>query len=186
MNAEWPPRVQALPEHPLAPRKDVTLEAPPVPEASFAAGRLAAQDKAPRSQPGADVTHEPAQAVVFDPRNPSGRTRADALFDVKDEDLERALRTARQKAALTGTMIFVLILLSFTPFAWSRIALGAAIGSAAGIAALSWTDGPGSWCLCCAFGSLTLLPLISGPFIFVIIGAAGASGWLMGLLRDET
>ena len=179
----WPPRPAELLSHALAPLEDLSLDmaAVPAPRPEFAAGKLEGH---PAARIAGDPVDRAARAVAFDSKNPSGRSRCDRLFDVRDEDFAAEKRALTWKGALIGTGIFLLPVILVMTFTWTAAARAAVAGAIVGVVAARWFDGAVGWSAACLVGSAMLLPLVSGPPFFVLAGFLCGLGWLAGFLRE--
>lgn len=154
-----------------------------MPEPEFAPGRLADHPASRRTDRGSEGT---GRAVVFDPKNPTGRTAHDRLFDAREEDFTARMRAVYRVGALKGAGLFVFAAFVFLPFDWIGTARVALAGGVAGAVAVRWGDSAGGWCAACTLGSALIYTLMPGPPFFVIAGFLGAMGWLIGFVREAS
>lgn len=180
----WPPRPDQVPRFKYAAADaaelHLGLDTTPPEEPSFAPSRLSACEQT-KVEVGVDsATH----VVVFDPRNPSGRTRRDEILDANDDDFHRRHRRRQRQSALAGTFIFVLCIGAFFRPTLFHFALATSLGTIAGITAERLGDRSETWLLACLVGGLALSPLMAGPQAFLVIGGLAAGGWLTGFVRE--
>lgn len=180
----WPPRPDHVPKlkYTAADAESLHLapDTRPPEEPSFTPSKLSACAQTSVEIEASSANH----AVVFDPKNPSGRTRRDELFDANDDDFDRRRRQARRQSALAGTFLFIVCIGAFFRPTVPHFALATALGTAAGITAEAMGDRSETWLVASLLGGLALAPLISGPAAFMLIGALAAGGWLTGFVRE--
>ena len=155
---------------------DEDCRPPEVPE--FTPGRIAA--KAGHKV----VPDAPPAAVVYDRKNPSGRTRADRVLRPTDEDrVERIRLKHRNAAAMGATASGLLVLLLMSPALLHWLVIVAA-GALSGWLAYDFGDSEISWA--CSLG-LVGIPAafhhgLGGALVaFLFLAAAG---WFIGFVRD--
>ncbi len=178
----WPPRIANPPklpfssDEPLGLAIDEDCRPPEVPE--FTPGRLVAKA-------GAKVEPEAAPAaVVYDRRNPSGRTRGDRILRPTDEDREARLFIKRRNAAAmaaTATGLLVLLLMAPSLLYWIGLVC---VGGACGWLSYDLGDSEISWA--CSLG-LVGIPTgwnhgLGGMVVAFFFMAA--AGWFIGFVRD--
>jgi hypothetical protein len=183
----WPPPLVEAQRLRMVPEREAPLElAPsslPVPEPEFTPTRLPLQA---HRQPEEERT---VQAVVYDRKNPSGRTRRDRVLRPNEQERAQEQVARRLRAAACGLLAVAAttpVLASPSAGGWILMAVG---GALAGVAALETMDSEVSWGITMAIlGSL--LGVFYGPaglsiFQAMIAGLVfGLSGWLTGKLRE--
>lgn len=196
----WPPRAaDPLPPESAALRALQGADAEPLalildeavlPEESheFQPGRLAqeAMTGPCRSALGsAPLPGGPPKALLFDPKNPSGRTRYDAIFDAQEEDFQARMNKLRSEAALAGASLPMLTFITFGHATLQWWITGAILGAIAGISSRAAGDSPMTWAatMCLAGGAISFVypHTISH---FMIPTAFMAGGWIIGLTRE--
>lgn len=202
-NGQWPPRVGEPRTLPFSQASGQPLSvdesARAVDPHQFQPGRLAGAaqgyrpgELAARVADGgaapAAASGERVQAVVFDPKNPSGRTRADAIFDAQPEDFARRQSELLRGAVLAGVVIELLVLgvpslligAKLGVWGWLR---GVVAGALGGAAARYMGDGPVTWMVAMGLAAgLQALPLGPGAVLFAVpVGVTLA--WVAGLSR---
>lgn len=194
--AQWPPRVDQPRRLPFTGTKEAPLRldesTAPKPEHEFQRGRLLDQEGPFRvNAPGrreCDRAPVPvdgrAKAHVFDPKNPSGRSAADALFDANDEDHARRRRRVLAAAMGQGAVLGLLVMGSAASpslLLWLWAAVAGGIG---GAVARGMGDGPEGWLVGMGLTGAGIGLVLGGlPAAFAPPGAA-ALGWIGGLVRD--
>ena len=197
---QWPPKTKEAPppESPLL-RKLQGAEGEPIPlvlEKSslpeelpeFQPGRLAqeAQSGPCRSALAAPpMPGEPAKALVFDPKNPSGRTRADAIFDARDEDFHARMNKLNREAAMAGAFLPMLVFLTLGHASFLWWIAGITIGATGGISARVAGDSPMTWAA--IMGLVGVVISFVYPMAlshFMVPAGLMAGGWITGLVRE--
>ncbi len=190
-STSWPPRLDPCVERSeaaeayLGPVLEVSVvaDAAPPPEPVFAPGRLQGTDAwrhAQAATPGAGP-----RIVPFDPRNPSGRTRGDAVLHPNDSDRRRRVWLRRRRAATAGATaaVFVMVVLGHGPVALYVAA--AVLGAVGGAIANETSDTSWSWAPCLSL-ACSPVGLAQGTLGLLLMSAALAgAGWLIGLLRES-
>lgn len=178
----WPPRIANPPrlpfssDEPLGLSVDEDCRPPELPE--FTPGRMAAKA-------GTKVVPDAAPAaVIYDRKNPSGRTRGDRVLRPTDEDRVNRLMLKRRNAALmaasaAGMLVFILI---SPPLAQWLLVVAA--GALSGWLAYDLGDSEVSWA-----GSMGLVGIPAGFHhdlggVFVALLFMAAAGWFIGFVRD--
>jgi hypothetical protein len=181
----WPPRISDPPRLPYSEDfMDLALDpAGRVPEApEFSPSRLTGRIAHTR---GNQERPDPVPgAVVYDPRNPSGRTRGDKVLRPTAEDRVERLWRKRRDAALTGAAVvgaILLILVSPSALLFLTTLVVAAI---AGWVAYDLGDSEVTWA---ASMAVVGIPLgwnygVQGMLIAVLFMAG--TGWFTGFARD--
>lgn len=197
---QWPPRgTEAPPGESPELRALQGADALPLPlilgesevpkeEHEFQPGRLAreASNGPRRSALGpAPVPGGPARAQVFDPKNPSGRTRHDAIFDAQEEDFRARMKRLLYGAAAAGASLPVLVFLTLGHASFLWWIAGCLIGAIGGVGARAAGDSPMSWAAIMGLVGAaisTVYPLAISQFM--IPAALMAGGWIIGLARE--
>lgn len=185
----WPPRevepkplLPELEEGRLELRIDESDPLPTEPEftpsrlTKHAIGKVAAgRDDEPKSQ-----------IVVFDPKNPSGRTRRDMIFDANDDDYRRMIREDTRRAFVAGAFAFACVLVFFRHFVLLSWVLGLLAGGFGGLIGRATGDNVFTWAAAMAalgIGVIATKGVLIGCLVTAILAAAG---WITGLVREST
>ncbi|MEM1452357.1 MAG: hypothetical protein AAGI22_24850 [Planctomycetota bacterium] len=184
--AVWPPRPEDVPAARFADadapelRLDHEAVVPEPPE--FTPSKLTAREHAQVA--AAEPEPAGAKAVVFDPKNPSGRTRYHEIFEANDEDFRRRRSQLRQESGLAGAFVFLVCMASFQPFTIVPFLLAAVVGAAAGVAAEAMGDRSEIWLFTALVGGVLLAPVVKGMTFLIFLGAIAGGGWLTGFVRE--
>jgi len=184
------PAPATLPENPLLPPpRELTLDPrgiaePPREEPEFAKMRLGQRqpgiDRDPKPAPG-----RPPRATAYDRRRPVGRTRWHQIFEPNEEDFRRRIQRKEAFGAAEGAGLFALIAMSLTSFGLAGVLGSALPGALAGFVAVRFAqDSAQGWALACLLSASAFAFAGSGPFLAVLMGAAGGLGWLVGMTRE--
>ncbi len=197
---QWPPRAPEAPPPESAVLRELqgadaeplalTLDESIVPEEchEFQPGRLAQEaiSGPRRSAIGpAPTPGGPPRALVFDPKNPSGRTRYDAIFDARDEDFRVRMRKLCLEAAMAGASLPVLVFVTLGHASLLWWMAGVIVGALGGISARAAGDSPMTWAAIMALVGVVIsfvYPLAISQF--TVPAALMAGGWIIGLTRE--
>ena len=180
----WPPRVADPPTLPFMEEREVPLAldevtAKPPPEPSFTPSRLAeVREKVERR------TGVVSPVLVYDRKNPSGRTRGDAVLNPTNEDRVALVRSRYLRAALTGAQIVFLLALALSP-SYLHIAAMAVVGALAGLLARELGSSEQSWALSLGLAGVPVGWIGGMPMVLFCVTVLAAAGWILGLVRDE-
>ena len=182
----WPPRVldpRALPgaPDPLKCRIDETAEVEPVPEPQFSKGRMAERIETQKRRGTAQGSH-----VAFDPKNPSGRTRGDAVLRPTPEDRVARLRRQGRRAALTGAIATTILSAAIAQPSFVTLLVMILLGACAGLLAYHCGDNEMQWLFSLGATSLVLIAMERSPVMFLAAGCFGVVGYLIGYTRDAS
>lgn len=185
--SQWPPRVPNPPPLPYAPTggAELTLEesaiAPAEPD--FTQARL---DPARKEAADLRRSEGDSKVVVYDRKNPSGRTHGDTVLRPTDEERDARIRRRQRAAALQAAIAVAIISRVFVTDSWTLVAWFTPVGAAAGWGAFEFGDSEWSWTAAMFFAAV-ICTWQHGVLAMALTGGLfTACGWLMGFTRDAS